>query len=112
MSKLLEDIGAMMSELGNDYQSIIGPFGVLKRNAEEKDGALGSKYKKLIAIALAVAKGCEWCIAMHTKAALDAGATREEILEACFVSVLMDGSTSLMHIKPVLDSIKEFSGCE
>jgi AhpD family alkylhydroperoxidase len=75
----------------------------------EKKGALGVKTKELISVALSVAEHCEWCIAFHVKNALEAGATREEIMEACFVAVVMGGGPSLMYIKPVMDAIDEFS---
>jgi len=67
------------------------------------------KTKELIALALGIASGCEWCIVIHTKKALEAGATREEILEAAYVAVLMAGGPAVMHIIPLLKALDEFS---
>jgi len=75
---------------------------------EEEDGGLPSKTKTLIAIALAIYNGCQWCIAVHTKAALDAGATKDEIIEACYVAVVMGGGPPLMHIQLVTQAIEQF----
>ncbi|MDH3659584.1 MAG: carboxymuconolactone decarboxylase family protein, partial [Alphaproteobacteria bacterium] len=44
-------------------------------------GALDTKYKELIALAISVAARCDDCIAHHTYDALEAGATKEEIAE-------------------------------
>ena len=75
----------------------------------EKKGALDVKTKELISIALSIADHCDWCIAFHVKNAFEAGATKEEIMDACFVAVLMGGGPSLMYLKPVMDAIDEFS---
>jgi AhpD family alkylhydroperoxidase len=75
----------------------------------EAKGDLDVKTKELIAIALSVAEHCEWCIAFHVKNAIEAGATRGEIMDACVVAVVMGGGPSLMYLKPVMDAIDEFS---
>src|SRR5687768_16132164 len=46
------------------------------------DGALPAKTKQLIAVAVAHATQCPYCIRGHTKAATQQGATPEEIMEA------------------------------
>ena len=65
------------------------------------------KSKELIAIACAVLAHCEWCIAFHVKGALDAGATKEEILESTWVGVLMGGGPSLMYAQGVLKALED-----
>jgi AhpD family alkylhydroperoxidase len=78
--------------------------------AVEQEGALDVKTKKLIAVSLAVAQQCEWCIAMHTNVALETGATVGELVEACMVAIFMGGTPAMMHTKLVLDMIKELQG--
>ena len=70
---------------------------------------LPEKYVHLIALVAGMVKSCKWCITFHVRAALDCGASKEEILEACWVAVEMDGGPALVHIIPVLETIKEFS---
>ncbi len=74
----------------------------------EKKGALDQKQKELIAIACAVTGHCEWCIAWHVKGALDAGATKQEILESTWVGVLMGGGPALMYAQGVLKALADF----
>ncbi len=76
--------------------------------AVEKPSALDTKQKELINLALAVAAQCEWCIALHTKGALDAGATREEVIDAAMQAVLMHGGPALMYMTPVMEALEEF----
>ncbi len=109
MQKTLDEAVETAATLGKEYTGLMGPFGVLKRHSVENDGALKSKTKRLIALALAVANGCEWCIALHVKGLMDVGATKDEMIEACFVSVLMAGGPAVFHIRLVLDAIEEYT---
>ena len=47
--------------------------------AGEKANHLGPKMRELIALAVAVTTRCDGCIAVHSKAAIEHGATEEEI---------------------------------
>jgi AhpD family alkylhydroperoxidase len=57
-----------------------------------KDGALNLKTKRLIALACGFQINCTRCIQGQTKDAVAAGATKEEILEAVSVAVVMGGT--------------------
>ena len=74
----------------------------------ERKGALDTKTKELIALVAGMVKHCEWCIAYHTKGAIDAGATEQEIIEAAWVGALMDGGPGLAHMVLVLKALEEF----
>ena len=75
--------------------------------AVEGKGVLDTKTKELISIALSVVKHCEYCIVFHTKNAVEAGATREEIVEAGWVAGLMDGGPGIMYMIPLIKVIDE-----
>jgi AhpD family alkylhydroperoxidase len=72
------------------------------------DGALSGKHKALIAIALGLSKQCSPCVAYYTDAAISLGATRDEILEAAFMAVLLDGGPAYAHLGLVLEALDEF----
>jgi len=57
-----------------------------------KDGALSQKTKRLIALATGLQAGCTRCVQGQTKDALAAGATKDEVLEAVAVAVVMGGT--------------------
>jgi AhpD family alkylhydroperoxidase len=62
------------------------------RQAVYKNGALSQKMKRLIALACGLQTRCTRCIQGQTKDAAAAGATKEEILEAVAVAVVMGGT--------------------
>lgn len=74
-----------------------------------KEGALSYKVKQLIALAISVVKDCEYCMRAHALHALEAGATGEEVVEACFMAVQMDGGPSLVTTREqVLKVVEDY----
>ena len=61
------------------------------------DGALPSKTKELIAVAVAHVTQCPWCIDGHVRAAKRLGAADEEIAEAIYVAAEMRAGAALSH---------------
>lgn len=83
-------------------------FGELHR-AAVADGALPARVKELMALAIAVVKQCDGCIAYHAKAAARRGATPEEVAEALGVALLMDGGTASVYGPRAWDAYREFA---
>ncbi len=52
------------------------------------DGAISKKNRELVAIAVALTTQCGYCLEVHRKAALAAGASEAEIAEVVFVAVV------------------------
>ncbi|MFC1939036.1 carboxymuconolactone decarboxylase family protein [Chloroflexota bacterium] len=74
-----------------------------------KGGKLDAKIKELIAAAIGLSIQCKYCIVYHVHGALKEGATREEIIEAAFTAVGMNGGPSLTYAATLfLDSINTF----
>ncbi|MGF6771833.1 AhpD family alkylhydroperoxidase [Paraburkholderia sp. GAS199] len=69
-----------------------------------KTGRLDAKTHELIALAVAVTTRCDGCIAVHTKAAVENGATREEIAEALGVAIALNAGAALTYSARVLDA--------
>ena len=63
------------------------------RKGVYQDGALSLKIKRLIALACGLQSGCTRCVQGQTKDAIAAGATKDEVLEAVSVAVVMGGTT-------------------
>ncbi len=72
-------------------------------------GALSTKTKELIALAISVATHCDDCIAHHTNDALEAGATRAEVADALGVAVLMGGGTCVVYATHAIEALEQFS---
>ncbi|HEX7037434.1 MAG TPA: carboxymuconolactone decarboxylase family protein [Pseudomonadales bacterium] len=71
------------------------------------DGALPTRTKQLIAVAVAHVTQCPYCIRGHTKAALRHGATPEELMEAIWVAAEMRAGGAYAHSTLALDVIAE-----
>ncbi len=67
--------------------------------------ALGRKTKELIALATSVVTGCDTSIAYHLHNALEAGVTREELVEAVEVAVVTMGEPAAVHAKQILRAL-------
>lgn len=90
---IIDDLQASTRELSHALPQTWAGFAVMHQ-AAVADGVLPAKVKELIALAIAVAKECDGCIAYHAKAAARRGATADEVAEALGVALLMDGSRS------------------
>jgi AhpD family alkylhydroperoxidase len=73
-------------------------------------GALPAKTKQLIAVAVAHVTQCPYCIRGHTKAALQQGATAEELMEAIWVAAEMRAGGAYAHATVALDEIARLEG--
>jgi AhpD family alkylhydroperoxidase len=72
-----------------------------------KSGVLSTKEKELIALGIAICVTCDCCIAIHVKKCFEAGATKEEIAEACSVAILMGGGPALTYSTFVAKAVEE-----
>ncbi|KAB2678589.1 carboxymuconolactone decarboxylase family protein [Brucella tritici] len=66
-------------------------------------GAFSSAQRELIAVSIAVAKGCEDCILYHVDAAIRHGATEPELVEVLEVAVEMGGGPAVMYAGKALE---------
>ncbi len=76
-------------------------------NAVYEDGALSTKIKRLMALAIAVRAGCPGCITYQTKVAVESGATKREVIEAASVATSMGGTTANAWVWVVVQMLKE-----
>lgn len=66
-------------------------------NAVFVDGALTAREKSLIALAVAHAVQCPYCIDAYTQDCQQKGADLEQMTEAVHVAVAIRGGSSLVH---------------
>ncbi len=88
--KLLPELKTLAPDEFNGFvalDSIIGKEG----------GAIPRKYRELMAIAIACTTQCPYCLDVHTRKAKRAGATREEVAEAVFLSAALRAGAAATH---------------
>jgi alkylhydroperoxidase/carboxymuconolactone decarboxylase family protein len=61
------------------------------------DGALSAREKSLIALAVAHAVQCPYCIDAYSKDALEKGSDLDQMTEAVHVAAAIRGGASLVH---------------
>jgi AhpD family alkylhydroperoxidase len=66
-------------------------------------GKLDVKTKELVAIACTYMTRCPWCIEGHAKAAIKAGATKEEIAEVIQIAMALSSGAPVAHSNFALD---------
>jgi AhpD family alkylhydroperoxidase len=101
-------------------RSNLKKLGALRKNAPEgfkgysnfsaaavKAGKLSAKFKEIIAVAVAHATQCPYCIDVHTKNAVKAGATNEELSEAVLVTSALLAGGAYAHMSNLIESYGE-----
>ncbi len=74
-----------------------------------KEGALSTKVKRLMALGIALRACCDNCILGQTTRALEAGATKEEIMETISVNMAMSGTTGIAEGMKVIKLLDELN---
>lgn len=104
LNDFVEGLGNLAETNGPMVNGFMGLLG-----ASYEPGKLDLKAKELISVAIGCYNRCEYCIVYHSYKAFEAGATKEEILEAAMVSVAFGGGPSMAYSVTLLnDCINEF----
>jgi len=103
--KFKNDVAKMKQQIPETVNGFAGLFTKVMQ-----DGALTVREKELIALGIGVAQRCVPCIRAHVQKSLDAGATRQQILEAASVAVMMGGGPAYTHIPVVMDTLDTLLG--
>jgi 4-carboxymuconolactone decarboxylase len=83
------EIGANAPELARKFFDWYG--------AVFADGALSAREKSVIALAVAHAVQCPYCIDAYSRDALEKGADLDQLTEAVHVAAAIRGGASLVH---------------
>lgn len=71
------------------------------------EGALSSREKALIALAVAHTVQCPYCIDAYSKECLQQGSDLEQMTEAVHVATAIRGGSSLIHGLQMLDHVQQ-----
>ena len=98
-----QDLARKRRELAPTIQSAFDAFS----KSVFAEGALPVKTKQLIAVAVAHITQCPYCIKGHTRAALQCGASPQEIMEAIWVAAEMRAGGAYAHSAISLPTMNE-----
>lgn len=105
---IVSDISKNLKVLRKEIAPAMQGFSTMAQ-AATAPGALDSKTKELIALAIGVATRCDGCIGFHTQALAKMGASRAEIAETLGMAIYMGGGPSLMYAADAIAAFEQFS---
>jgi AhpD family alkylhydroperoxidase len=103
--ELAGGMSAPLRELRTGAPDVMKGFSAIARAALQA-GALDTRTKELVALAIAVAIRCDACIAFHAEAALRQGASREQVLETMGMAIYMGAGPSVMYAAQVAGGVR------
>ena len=106
--EVMDELRQPTRELRRALPEVWSAFATLHAEAVA-EGELPARVKELIALAIAVVKQCDGCIASHARAAARHGATEAEVAEALGVALLMDGGTASVYGPRAWAAYREFA---
>lgn len=93
---LVQNINEGLAPLRKTQPEAMQAFGQLAR-AAMAEGAISSKHKELMALAIGITQRCSGCIGFHVKALHKLQCTRAELEEMLSVCIYMGGGPAMMY---------------
>jgi len=92
-----------------EFQKELGDKFFSWYNEVFKDSALSAKEKSLIALAVAHAVQCPYCIDAYSNDTVEKGYSNEQMMEAVHVAAAIRGGASLVHGVQMMNKVKDIS---
>lgn len=91
IARIREEYGfvPVVNQVLSERPDLFLPMAQVSRAVLEGDGVMERKQRFLCAVAAATAAGGEYCVKVQSQHALDAGASRDEVLEAMTIGSYM-----------------------
>ena len=70
-----------------------------------KEGQMTVREKELVALGIGLAIRCDGCIYVHAEKALRAGASRQQVMEAAGVAVMMQGGPTYTYLPKLVEAL-------
>lgn len=106
-----DELREPVRELRARIPGVFEAYGQLHR-AAMGDGALSPRTKELIALAVAVTRQCDGCIASHARGAARTAASEQEVAEAIGVAVMMNGGPGTVYGPRAFAAYQEFAAAQ
>jgi alkylhydroperoxidase/carboxymuconolactone decarboxylase family protein YurZ len=103
--KILKQFNEAMVEIRKAVPKEYEAF-IKEKETVIKSGKVPEKTKWLLLLVASVTQKCPVCIPRAVQHCLEAGWTKEEMIEACMVAVLVGGSSSMTYVTLVVKAIE------
>ncbi len=102
-----EELAAFKESLGE----LVGEAPQLEQFVEFVESAevtdvIDHKTKELMSLAIGVVTRCDHCILWHTDAALEAGASHEEVVDTLKIAVVMGGGPAMTYATVAYETLQ------
>lgn len=105
--ELIDKLRPHLKDLHGGAPGVMKGFAAIAQAATAPK-ALDTKTKELLALGIAVATRCDDCIAFHAKAALEHGASQDELLETLGIAIYMGAGPAVMYASHALEAFAQF----
>jgi len=102
------ELAGQLRNLRGAAPEVMKAFASLARSAS-MPSTIDGKTKELIALGIAVAIRCDDCIGFHVKAALERGASRQDVAEVLGMAIYMGAGPSVMYASHALEAFAQFA---
>jgi AhpD family alkylhydroperoxidase len=100
-------VKALAEQLGSESEPVMSAFNEFQGQVLAT-GALSQHIKRLMMLGAAIVLRSDGCLASYVHDALEAGATRNEILETISVAILMGGAPAIASGCEALEALNQF----
>lgn len=104
--KLLKQFNEAMVDIRRAIPKEYDAF-IKEKEIVTKSGRIPEKTKWLLLLVASVTQKCPVCIPRAVQHCLDAGWSKEEMLEACMIAVLVGGSSAMTYVTLVDKAIEQ-----
>ena len=113
MANSLDDFQRARADLNQEILGCghlgIKRFFALDHHAYEP-GPLGTKTKELLGLVASAVLRCDDCITYHLVRAAEEGWSREEVIDALHVALVVGGSITIPHLRRAFGRMREIDG--
>jgi len=98
-----DQISAAVKEMAAVNPDIVKAYAGF-HHANAKSTRIDAKTRELIALAVSVTLRCDGCINAHTDAAIKAGATKEDVVDALGVAIMVNAGAAMVYSARTIDA--------
>lgn len=104
----LKSLSPALKDLRGGTPEVMKAFSAMAQGALAPS-ALDTKTKELIALAISVATRCDDCIGFHAKAAMEKGASREEVFETLGTAIYLGAGPAVMYAAHAIEAFDQLA---
>jgi AhpD family alkylhydroperoxidase len=104
-----DQVNAAVREMATANPDIVKAYVALNQ-ANAKSTRIDAKTRELIALGVAITLRCDGCINAHTDAAIKAGATKEGVVDALSVAIMVNAGAAMVYSARTVDAFNAKTG--